>query len=186
MLREDVQVRHFLYACSQQPTTSSFSLVLRVATGGWLAQIQSVEPFHGFSLWQVSGLLDRILFLTEPWDEAGFQAVEGDEILFEENPEESHLKNPSTVVCLVLCGVCCLFHGEAQCARAPWMCAAPFDCLNTTGQVETLKVRRPDVTASNAEHGIWPSYHGIIWNHWYGFGNWLRMKIIQAPRMIET
>ncbi|CAL1130074.1 unnamed protein product [Cladocopium goreaui] len=45
---------------------------------------------------QASGLLDRILFLTEPWD-------------------------------------------EAQCARAPWMCAAPFDCLNTTGQVETLQ-----------------------------------------------
>jgi|Cyp1metagenome_2_1107374.scaffolds.fasta_scaffold39506_2 hypothetical protein len=41
------------------------------------------------------------------------------------------------------------------------MCAAPFDCLNTTGQVETLQVRRSDVTASNAEHGIWPSYHGI-------------------------
>jgi hypothetical protein len=79
MLREDVQVRRFLYARSQQLTTSSFSLVLRVATGGWLAQIQSVEPFRGFSLWQASGLLDRILFLTEPWDEAGFQVVEGDE-----------------------------------------------------------------------------------------------------------
>ena len=29
-------------------------------------------------------------------------------ILFEENPEESQLKNPSAVVCLVLCGVCCI------------------------------------------------------------------------------
>ena len=38
---------------------------------------------------------------------------------------------------------------KASCAEFPWMCLEPFDCLNTTGKVETFEELRHQLAKPN-------------------------------------